>query len=199
MIEAKDIGIEIERLTDYSVVAEASGITQGWDDDELSIDQWRRLLLAEHSPIYALQIKIKFEGVPYYVHVHNIRHHVGVLHYVRSQRPDSMNPVDYDRTQAPQGAPVDHMMIVNPGSLINIAKDRLCFKSWEVTQELWWRVKMKLETEMDEYIAEVGKLMLPKCYYRNFCPEPTQCKMAYYLQRISEWEAYKKIKNVERA
>lgn len=188
----EETSIEIERLTDYSVVAEASAITQGWDDNELTLGQWQRLLLAEHSPIYALQIKIRFDGVPYYIHVQNVRHHVGVQHYVRSQRPDSMNPVDYDRAEAPQGAPVDHMMIVNPGSLINIGKERLCFKAWKDTRNLWWRVKRQLEANEDLYLTKVGQAMRPKCYYQGVCPEPEPCKMQYYLKKgYDEWSAYR--------
>lgn len=167
--------IVIENLTDISAVARASNITQGWEGDELTIPQWRRLLQAEHSPIYEYQLAITFYDVPYYVHVHNVRHSVGVRHYVRSQRPDSMNPVEYNRGKAPQDAPVHHRMCLNAGSLISIAQDRLCFKAWHVTQDLWWRVRQLLLESRDAYDQEVGKAMMPKCIYRGYCPEPNGC------------------------
>ena len=50
--------------------------------------EWKKKLLrSEHSPIRELWFGIKMY-VPYYVSVHFVRHHIGVNHYVQTQRTD---------------------------------------------------------------------------------------------------------------
>ena len=62
--------------------------------------------------------------IPYYVSVHFVRHHIGVNHYIQSQRNDRQS--NYDRTKAPQDALVSHIMSVNAQELVFMAHKRLC-------------------------------------------------------------------------
>lgn len=96
-------------------------------------DEWKhRILRAEHSPIRTLMFTVRME-VPYWVSVHFCRHKYGVEHYVSSQRNDRQDK--YDRTEAPQGASVVHVMDVNAQELIQMARMRLCGQASEETRE----------------------------------------------------------------
>ena len=114
-------------------------------------------------------------AIPYYVSVHLLRHKVGVEHFVRSQRPTSMNPVDCDRRQASQDALVDHTMILNPQALIAISRKRLCNKADVVTQNIWRQVRDEIAGDDNLYIAAVAEVMIPDCMYRGACHEVQPC------------------------
>ena len=91
--------------------------------------EWKeKLIKSEHSPLRELWFGIKME-VPYYVSVHFVRHHIGVNHYVQSQRNDRQDK--YDRTEAPQGALVSHIMSINAQELVFMAHKRLCKQASE--------------------------------------------------------------------
>jgi hypothetical protein len=73
-------------------------------------DEWvKKLVEAEHSPIRELWFGIKME-IPYWVSVHFVRHHIGVNHYVQTQRTDRTG---INRDELPQGEIVSHIMSVN--------------------------------------------------------------------------------------
>ena len=70
-------------------VANSANSTIGRDagDKEPSSDWRRRMLLAEHSPIRQIWIKAKWYDLKYWVSVHLVRLWLGIVHWVRSQRP----------------------------------------------------------------------------------------------------------------
>lgn len=79
-------------------------------------DEWKKKLIkAEHSPLRELWFGIRMT-VPYYVSTHFVRHHIGVNHYIQTQRNDRQN--NYDRSLAPQGTLVSHIMSVNAQELV---------------------------------------------------------------------------------
>lgn len=127
-----------------------------------------KYLRSEHSPIRALQFIIKME-IPYYVSTHLVRHKYGVEHFIQSQRNDRQDK--YDRDQAPQGALVSHIMLVNAQALMAMSRKRLCGKADKTTQKVWRTVVKKvLETN-----PEFKEVLVPNCEYLHSCPEFQSC------------------------
>lgn len=124
-------------------------------------DDWKKKLIAsEHSPIRELWFGIKMT-IPYWVSVHFVRHHIGVNHYVQSQRNDRQS--NYDRTVAPQGEMVSHIMSINAQELIFMAHKRLCHQASPETQQVMeeiCRQVIKTNPEFEGYLE-------PLCAYRN--------------------------------
>lgn len=137
-------------------------------DKEMSQELKAKYLRSEHSPIRALQFIIKME-IPYYVSTHLVRHKYGVEHFIQSQRNDRQDK--YDRDQAPQGALVSHIMLVNAQALMAMSRKRLCGKADITTQKVWRTVVKKvLETN-----PEFKEVLVPNCEYLHSCPEFQSC------------------------
>lgn len=135
---------------------------------EMSQELKAKYLRSEHSPIRALQFIIKME-IPYYVSTHLVRHKYGVEHFIQSQRNDRQDK--YDRDQAPQGALVSHIMLVNAQALMTMSRKRLCGKADKTTQKVWRTVVKKvLETN-----PEFKEVLVPNCEYLHSCPEFQSC------------------------
>lgn len=124
-------------------------------------DEWKRKLIAsEHSPLRELWFGIRMT-IPYWVSVHFVRHHIGVNHYVQSQRNDRQD--NYDRTQAPQDEMVSHIMSLNAQELVFMAHKRLCHQASPETREVMeeiCRQVIELNPEFECYLE-------PLCSYRN--------------------------------
>ena len=132
--------------------------------------EWRiKLLKSEHSPIRELWFGIKME-IPYWISVHFVRHHIGVNHYVQTQRTDRTN---IDRNSLPQDAIVSHIMSVNAQELMFMARKRLCKQASEET-----RTVMKLIcSEVIKVCPELEGLLVPLCKYRGgICTEMFSCR-----------------------
>lgn len=100
---------------------------------------------------------IKMADVPYWVSVHFVRHKFGVEHYVCSQRNDRQGK--YDRGQAPQSMPIDHIMDINAQELIQMARMRLCGQAATET-----RLAMTLIRDaVVEVNPEFADFLQPKC------------------------------------
>lgn len=145
--------------------------TVGKQSTSMPTEGWlRRLFLAEHSPIREAQFGFKLT-IPYWVSVHFVRHHIGVNHYVQSQRNDRQDK--YDRTTAPQGEIVSHIMTVNAQELIFMAHKRLCFQASPETRE----VMKKMCDEVIKVAPYMKDVLVPLCVYRNGkCTEMFPCK-----------------------
>ena len=133
-------------------------------------DEWKKkLILAEHSPLRELWFGIRME-IPYYVSVHFVRHHIGVNHYVQSQRNDRQ--ANYDRTTAPQGEMVSHIMSVNAQELVFMAHKRLCNQADAYTKS----VMKEIVRQVVEKCPELKEVLVPLCKYRNgLCTEFYPC------------------------
>jgi thymidylate synthase ThyX len=144
--------------------------TGGHAIDRVPTVEWRRRMLrAGHSPIRTLWWTIELVDVPYWVSVHLVRHKVGVEHYVRSQRNDRQH--DYDRTKAPQDAPVTHVIDINAAALMQMCRMRLCMQAAPETRaavELVRDAVLVVSPEMDGLLA-------PTCERYGTCDEMRPC------------------------
>lgn len=152
-------------------VKECTLNTVGKSSAKAPSDEWiERLVKAEHSPIRELWFGIKME-IPYWVSVHFVRHHIGVNHYVQTQRTDRTGT---DRNELPQSALVSHIMSINAQSLINMSHKRLCKQASEETQQ----VMRMIVDEVIKIAPYMKDVLVPLCKYRNGkCTEMFPCKV----------------------
>lgn len=138
-------------------------------------DEWKRKMLkAEHSPIRTLMFTIRME-IPYWVAMHFRTHKYGVEHYISSQRNDRQS--DYDRTKAPQDAPVVHIMDINAQELMQMARMRLCGQASADTQRVMWSIVNAVILTNPEFVD----FLRPKCFIYNGCNEFKSC--GYYHEQ----------------
>lgn len=138
---------------------------------EPTLEWLEKLVEAEHSPIRELWFGIKME-IPYWVSVHFVRHHIGVNHYVQTQRDDrTNNPIP--RSQKGQGELVSHIMSINAQELIQMAHKRLCNQASKETRE----VMQLIVKEVIKVAPYMKNVLVPLCAYRNGkCTEMFSCK-----------------------
>lgn len=131
---------------------------------------WKRSILrARHSPIRYLQFSFLLDGIPYWVSVHLVRH-VHAQPYVRSQRNDRQS--DFDRTRAPQDAPVDMIWDLNAEELMVVANKRLCAQASPETREVVAGM-CKLASGA---CPETADFLTPMCeYHGGVCHELHGC------------------------
>lgn len=135
--------------------------TVGKVSAKLPTDEWKtKLIQAEHSPLRELWFGIRMT-IPSYVSVHFVRHHIGVNHYVQSQRNDRQS--NYDRTKAPQDTPVSHIMSVNAQELVFMAHKRLCGQADAYTR----KVMQEIVRQVVAINPEFKDVLVPLCGYRN--------------------------------
>lgn len=130
---------------------------------------WKKsILLAEHSPIRQLIIKAKWTNIKYWVSVHLVRHWLGIVHWVRSQRDDRTG---VDRDSKRQDEEIEHEIEVNAQAIINISRKRLCSLAHPDTRAAW---QMFLDSFKDSQ-PELYSSCVSECIYRGFCPEMKSC------------------------
>jgi hypothetical protein len=157
-------------------VADSARTTIGLDVGEKEpSNKWKKqILLAEHSPIRQILFKWKWENIPYWVSVHFVRHWLGIIHFVKSQRDDRtqmLNQTHESRSKSPQDTPVIHECEANVQALINISRKRLCSQASKETREAW---KLVVE-DIKKKDPILGSVLVPECIYRGFCPEFKSC------------------------
>jgi len=145
----------------------------------------RRMLLCEHSPIRQITLKWKWHDLPYWVSVHFVRHWLGIIHWVRTQRTDRTG---VDRTDIGQGALVEHEAEANAQAIINISRKRLCNQASEETREAW---KEFLES-IKEVEPELYSVCVRDCIYRGWCYEYSSCNYHLSLKWAIEIDEYRK-------
>ncbi len=150
--------------------------TVGKTSEKLPTEEWKhKILAAGHSAIRELWFGIKMQ-IPSYISVHFVRHHIGVNHYVQTQRNDRQS--NYDRTKAPQGTMVSHVMSINAQELIFMAHKRLCSQAAPETRAVMQEICKQVEELNPEFIG----LLVPECVYRNGkCTEFYPCGCAEAL------------------
>lgn len=132
-------------------------------------DSWKKaILLAEHSPIRKIRFSWKWTNLKSWVSVHFVRHHLGILHYVSTQRTDRTGVY---RDSLRQDALVEHECEANAQALINISRKRLCFQASHETIEAW----MQVREEVSKHDPILASVMVRECVYRGFCPEMKPC------------------------
>ena len=146
--------------------------------------QWkRRLLMSEHSPIRQISIKWKWNDLMYWVSVHLVRHWLGIVHWVSTQRSDRTG---VSRNDLPQGSFVIHEAEANAQAIINISRKRLCTCASKETREAW----QSFLEELKDSEPELYSVCVPECVYRGFCPEFYSCgfhKTESFTIRLEEY------------
>lgn len=152
-------------------------------------EAWRKaILLAEHSPIRLIRFGWRWKDLKSWVSVHFTRHHVGIDHYVSTQRSDRTGT---DRDKKPQDSPVLHRCEANAQALINISRKRLCAQASPETYAAWYEVREQI-AQIDPVLASV---MVPECVYRGFCPEMRPCGYADTPAYSKAVEEYRRVKH----
>lgn len=158
--------------------------------DKEPSDSWKaKMLLAEHSPIRLVEYDITFQDIKQWVTVHLVRHWLGFIPFVHSQREDRRK-LDVPRDELPQGALNDMDFSVNAQAMINISRKRLCNKASPDTKDAWQKV-VKAVGEIDPIMAEK---CVPNCVFRGFCPEMESCG---YVNTQAYQDALKKYRNTD--
>lgn len=103
-----------------------------------------------------MQFSFLLEDLPSYISVHLVRH-IHAQPYVKSQRNDRQH--DYDRTKAPQNAPVNMIWDMNAEELITIANKRLCNMADPATQAVVREMCDLVIKENPEFASE----LVPMC------------------------------------
>ena len=146
--------------------------TVGKETTKAPTEEWiERLVKAEHSPIRELWFGVRLT-IPYWVSVHFVRHHIGVNHYVQTQRDDRTDGT-VSRSDKPQGELVSHIMSINAQELIQMSHKRLCKQASLETRQV-------MKMIVDEVISKcpyMKDVLVPLCVYRNGkCTEMFPCK-----------------------
>jgi thymidylate synthase ThyX len=146
-------------------------------------DDWKyKILKSEHSPIRTLMFTVRME-LPYWVSTHFVRHKYGVEHYVSSQRNDRQDK--YDRTKAPQGAMVTHIMDINAQELMQMARMRLCRQASVETR----MVMTEIRDAVVQVNPEFAPHLQPKCLVHGGCNEFKPCgyydEVVHVLDRLA--------------
>lgn len=161
--------IEYPTEQDWLACKERALVTVGLNVKNAPDENWKKSILkARHSPIRRLRFSFKLEGIPSWVAVHLVRH-IHAQPYVRSQRNDRQS--NYDRTKAPQDAPVDMIWDMNAEELMVIANKRLCNQASEKTRE----VVRLMCNEVLKTNPEFKDFLVPMCAYVGECKEMYPC------------------------
>ena len=187
--------VKASMATSWARAYKAALATEGKDTDKTPTDAWKRqMLLAEHSPIRLVEYDVKVDGIKQWITTHLVRHWLGFIPFVHSQR-DDRRKLDCSRDELPQGSLNDMAFSVNAQALINISRKRLCVAAHKETRSAWGQV-LRAIREVDPVMAEK---MVPECVYRGFCPERKCCGFVHtdiYKDALNHYrhvgeEAYK--------
>ena len=157
--------ITVEKLTTVDLARQACKFTiHGHKDSLISL---KKAYQCEHSPMRTQLFWIEMIGIPNFVSVHLVRHHIGVEHFVQTMRDDRGAGEVANRN-----TPTNHGILINAQALINMARKRLCMKAHAET-----RLVM---SEIIEGVASVdpdlAAVMVPECEYRGgVCREIKPC------------------------
>lgn len=127
----------------------------------------REMMIAEHDPIRDIEIRFRWRNIPYWIAMH-FKTHIWRCR-TNTQRNDRQK--SYDRTKAPQDAPVDLIGNMNPQHGIDTSRKRLCRMAAPETRE--YMEDFKISLRMVE--PEISDAFVPNCIYRCGCPEASGC------------------------
>ena len=171
--------VSFERTVGPEYMTGAMRTTRGKDmykKRKPSVDTWYKMLLSSHSSARSVRYRIYIENIPYYIHVHYVRHHEGFEPHVFSQRDDDCVLEVSNRNDKSQDALIQMLADVNPMSILHLARERLCYKAHRVAQQVMEKLKCALIYEGDAYDRVLGNLMMRKCsWWRGYCNEPQPC------------------------
>jgi len=149
--------------------------------------EWKRkILLSEHSPIRQLSIKAKWYDLKYWVSVHFVRHWLGIIHWVTTQRNDRTGE---DRDGKSQDSFVSHEFEANAQAIINISRKRLCTQAHPETKKAW---ELFLDEAVEPNEPELRKCCVKDCVYRGWCYEYKTCGYHLTDEFKEELDTYRK-------
>lgn len=136
-------------------------------------EDWIKWLIAEHTPIETVQIKIVADEMDKSVVAQMVRHtDKHPRHFVQSSRPD----LNGGKPRDPK-ALVRYTSYWNPQALILMMRKRLCYSAENKTREFAMAVKWQMMQSENVLLQAVGEVCVPNCVYRFGCPEPwTKCQ-----------------------
>ncbi|MGL4253409.1 MAG: hypothetical protein ACRCR2_05105 [Fusobacteriaceae bacterium] len=137
---------------------------------EVTNSYMRKLYMCEHSPIRIQQYLIKVTNIPYSIAMHFVRHKFGVEPFISTSRDDRIN-TDEQPTRDRDLLPVNMELMVNPQSIINISRKRLCHCAHINTVKVWNEI-VKVLSQINE---PLGMSAVPDCIYRGHCYEHKTC------------------------
>lgn len=152
---------------DWIIARNNALITQRKQSDKVPSSSLKtKFLISEHSPIRSLEIIWEWRDLPYWISVHFVRHHIGITHYVSSQRNDIQKL--YDRRKAPQDSLVNHRCVANFQAILNISRARLCICASKETRQAW----NSFLDAIKEVEPELYRCCTKPCVYQNgLCKE----------------------------
>lgn len=164
-----EIKIVAKKLTDVSLMQEACAFTIN-KESKMTLD---KIYQCEHSPCRTQMFKIEMYDIPTFVSVHLVRHKIGVEHFVKSNREDRPG---YSGQDLGRRQPVNHMMVLNAQTLIQMARKRLCGGTHAETRQ----VMIMIRESIQMVDPDLAKYMVRECEYRNGrCPELKSCGMLW--------------------
>lgn len=159
-----DIDITITKLTDLNLLRKACESTME-GTSKISLNAIYRCM---HSPMRTQLFYIEMKNIPSFVSVHFVRHKIGVEHFVLSKRDDRFG----DNNTENRLTPINHSMLINAESIVNMSRKRLCSKAHEETRIIMEFIKY----EMFNIDEDLYTYMVPECVFRNHaCPELKSC------------------------
>ena len=132
-----------------------------------------KMLIAEHSPIRLITFRWIWRGIQSWVCTHFVRHFLGWIPFVSTQRSDRTG---VDRKKLPQDNPISLTVDANAQACINVQRKRLCYQCSEDTRLQAEELKRSL-TDIDK---PVGDVLVPNCIYRAGCPELEMCPQKHW-------------------
>lgn len=157
--------ISVRKITDVDILREACEATMR--DSRKSQATLRGMYHCEHSPLRTQLFWIRMDSIPTFVSVHCVRHKIGVEHFVGTNRADRGGDPGAGRY-----TPINHSVLVNAESLINMSRKRLCFQASEETR----RVMLQIKEAIRHVDPDLADYMVPNCVYRGgLCVEPRPC------------------------
>lgn len=161
---------EFRFLGDPTDIQEAAWVTARKNHGRpFTPELFARYLIAEHSPIRRLVLAWRFRSLGKRASSHLVRH-VHSQPYVGGTRPDW-----FPSLQDPES--VDHLEDSNCQALIELARKRLCRRTWKGTREAITELKRALmKYPVDPpgpagFYRALGQALVPNCVYRCGCPE----------------------------
>ena len=176
--------IKVIKLTNLEMLREMLQFVYGMKESKQTLGG---LYSSDHSTMRSQLFLVFMKDIPTKVSVHLVRHSgAGQYHLVGSNRADwngvkgAEDAADWDG-EVNRNTPVNHVMILNGGHLIDMARKRLCGVAEKATREIMFAIKAQVSLDDPDLAAH----MVRNCVYRNgICPEGSKsCGYNYKVLR----------------
>jgi hypothetical protein len=179
----------IKQYGSWVDVINSARISMGKEDTvKEPSNQWKKnILLSGHTPIREIEFIFVVTDIPYWIVMHFVRHHEGIIHTVSTQRTDRTG---IQREKLPQDTLVKWRFRVNADAMINISRKRLCVGAGYQVIDAWSRIIFTLR-DIEPVLYSV---LVPECVYRGRCYEFLKpCGYSKTNEYQEELNKYRKI------